>query len=178
VGTDRATRWVALGDGGHGIEESFRVHFPRAVRILDFYHAAGHLADPAKAPHGPGTEAAEGLTGQWSHRLKHEGGGPVLQILEGLDLSGRSATVVEVHRRVTQYVRNHVERMDYPRYRAEGGRIGSGPIEAACKTVVNERMKRSGMRRGEGGADALCHLRALFKSESSRWDAFWRHSIN
>ncbi len=178
VGMDRATQWVALSDGGSGIEEFFRVYFPRAVRVLDFYHAAEHLADLAKAVHGPGTEAAEELTGQWGHRLKHEGGGPMLQSLEALDLSGRSATVVEVHRQVTQYVRNHVERMDYPRYRAEGWQIGSGHIEAACKTVVNERMKRSGMRWGEDGADAVCHLRALFKSESGQWDAFWGHSIN
>ena len=68
--------------------------------------------------------------------------------------------------------------MDYPRYQASGWQIGSGHIEAACKTVVNERLKRSGMRWGEDGADAVCHLRALFKGEAEQGEAFWTPSIN
>jgi hypothetical protein len=63
-------------------------------------------------------------------------------------------------------------------YVASGWQIGSGHIEAACKTVVNERLKRSGMRWGEDGADAVCHLRALFKGDAEQWDAFWACSIN
>jgi hypothetical protein len=63
--------------------------------------------------------------------------------------------------------------MDYPGYRAKGWQIGSGPVESACKAVVGQRLKGSGMRWGEDGADAVCHLRALFRSEASQWDAFW-----
>jgi hypothetical protein len=78
----------------------------------------------------------------------------------------------------TQYVRNHQDRMDYPSYRAAGWQIGSGHIEAACKSVVNERLKRSGMRWGEDGADAVCHLRALFKGDDEQWEAFWASPIS
>lgn len=63
--------------------------------------------------------------------------------------------------------------MNYPAYRARGWLLGSGPVEAACKQVVNQRLKGSGMRWLESGADAVCHLRALFRSERSQWDACW-----
>jgi hypothetical protein len=65
-----------------------------------------------------------------------------------------------------------MHRMDYPAYRANGWQIGSGPVESACKQV-GQRLKGSGMRWGEAGADGLCHLRALFRSEKGQWDAFW-----
>jgi len=173
VGLGRADVWVALTDGGSGLEEFMRVYFPRAELVLDFYHAAEHLNELAKAL-SPGDEgrAAEVAAG-WCHALKHEGGAAVLARLEGLDLRGKGAEARECHRQVVGYVRNNVGRMDYPRYRAEGWLIGSGHVEAACKAVVGQRLKGNGMRWGEGGADAVCHLRALFKSEPGQWEAFW-----
>jgi hypothetical protein len=178
VGMDRVAQWVALTDGGNGLDNFMDVHFPRAVRILDFYHAAEHLGDLAKAYLGGDAAAAEELTQQWSHHMKHEGGAAILATLEGLDLTGRSPAAHEAHRLVTGYVRNSLHRMDYPRYQKEGWQIGSGHIEAACKTVVNQRLKQSGMRWGSDGADAVCQLRALYEGESSQWDAFWERSIN
>lgn len=178
VGLDRAEQWVALTDGGNGLDDFMDVHFPRAQRILDFYHAAEHLGDLAKAYLGGNADAAEELTEEWSHQMKHEGGATVLATLEALDLQGRCPAATEAHRLVTGYVRKNLHRMDYPRYRKEGWQIGSGHIEAACKTVVNQRMKQSGMRWGCDGADAVCHLRALYEGEESQWDAFWERSIN
>jgi len=178
VGMDRAQQWVALSDCGSGVDDLLRVNFPRAVRIADFYHVAEHLGDLAKAWHPGDPEAAKALSDGWCHTLKHEGGPATLAVLEALDRAGRSEAAIEVHRQVTRYVRNHQARMDYPSYVASGWQIGSGHIEAACKSVVNERLKRSGMRWGEGGADAVCHLRALFKGDAEQWDAFWTPSIN
>jgi hypothetical protein len=178
VGMGRAQQWVAVTDCGSGVEEFLRVNFPRAVRIADFFHVAEHLGDLAKAWHIGAPEAAQDQLERWAHALKHEGGGAILAELRALDRAGRSEAAVEVHRQVTQYIGNHADRMDYPTYRAEGWQIGSGHIEAACKTVVNERLKRSGMRWGEEGADAVCHLRALFKGDAEQWEAFWNPSIN
>jgi hypothetical protein len=178
VGMDRADQWVALSDCGSGVEDFLRVNFPRAVRIADFYHVAEHLGDLAKAWNPGDPEAAKDLAGGWCHTLKHEGGVAALAELKALDRGGRSEAALEVHRQVTQYIDNHVDRMDYPGYQAAGWQIGSGHIEAACKTVVNERLKRSGMRWGEEGADAVCHLRALFKGDAEQWEAFWNPSIN
>jgi hypothetical protein len=178
VGMDRAVQWVALSDCGSGIDDFLRVNFPRAVRIADFYHVAEHLGDLAKAWHVGDPEAAEEQAGRWAHTLKHEGGRAILAELEALDRGGRSESAVEAHRQVRQYLGSHADRMDYPSYRAAGWQIGSGHIEAACKTVVNERLKRSGMRWGEDGADAVCHLRALFKGDAEQWEEFWSPSIH
>ena len=71
-----------------------------------------------------------------------------------------------------------LHRRDYPRYQAEGWQIGSGHIEAACKTVVNQRLKQSRMRWEGDGADAVCHLRALYEGKPGQWDAFWERAIN
>jgi hypothetical protein len=178
VGMDRAEQWVALTDGGNGLDDFMEVNFPRAVRILDFYHAAEHLSDFAKIYCGSDLTTAEEMSEEWSHELKHQGGHALLATLEGLNLRGRADAIREAHRLVTGYVRNNLHRMDYPSYREQGWQIGSGHIEAACKTVVNQRLKQSGMRWGTDGADAVCHLRALYEGENSQWDAFWARSIN
>jgi len=67
--------------------------------------------------------------------------------------------------------------MDYPDYLAKGWQIGSGPVEAACKTVVGNRLKGGGMRWGEPGANAVCHLRAVYLSEPTCWRRFWSGSL-
>lgn len=173
VGLDAADVWVGLTDGGNGLDEFLRVYFPRAELVLDFYHAAQHLNELARAL-CPGDDAAAGaLAGPWCHQLKHEGGAAVLATLEGIDLRGRKAEARERYRLVTGYVRANLFRMDYPRYRANGWLIGSGHVESARKGVVGLRLKGAGMRWSEAGADAVCHLRALFKSEKGQWDAFW-----
>lgn len=173
VGMDRAEVWVALTDGGAGLEEFMGVYFPRAECVLDFYHAAEHLNDLAKAFYPSDQDKATELAGSWCHTLKHEGGMALLTELQGLDLRGRTASAREAYRREVGYVRHNLHRMDYPRYLADGWLIGSGHVESACKGVVGQRLKGNGMRWREEGADAVCHLRALFKSEKGQWEAFW-----
>jgi hypothetical protein len=174
VGMDQAERWVALSDGGSGLEDFLRVQFPRVEAIiLDFYHVAEYVAQLAKAWH-PGQEArAEAWRHELCERLKTEGGGPVLETLQGLDLRGRSAAAKECRREVVRYFENQKTRMDYPTYLAKGWQIGSGPVESACKTVVGQRLKGGGKRWGEDGANAVCHLRALFRSDAGQWEGFW-----
>lgn len=173
VGVSKADRCIALTDGASGLEPFVRHNFPQAKLILDFYHASEHLAALARVLHPDPAEFAKQHS-EWCHQLKHEGGTAMLATLEQLDLTGRSGAVMEEHRKQTQYVRNNVHRMDYPTYLARGWQIGSGPVESACKRVVNLRLKGPGMRWGSPGADAICHLRALFLSEPTQWDAFWQ----
>src|SRR5690606_28225993 len=81
VNVDRAERWIAVSDGGAGIEDWLRANFPRVEAVvLDFYHAAGHLCDWAKALH-PREADAERAGREWCHRLRHEGGVVVLAAL-------------------------------------------------------------------------------------------------
>jgi hypothetical protein len=173
VGMDRAERWIALSDGGAGLEGWLGANFGRLdAVILDFFHAAEYLGALARALH-PGDEAARGdWLRDWCGRLKREGGAAVLEGLRGLAVRGREAR--EAYAEVVRYFGNQAHRMDYPSYVAKGWAIGSGPVEAACKTVVGQRMKGAGMRWGAEGADAVCHLRALFRSGDRQWDAYWR----
>jgi hypothetical protein len=178
IGWDEAEQQIALSDGGSGLEDFLRKSFPLAVCILDFWHAKEHLVELSVSWFGPDETARKNWLDQQCHRLKHEGGQAVLDQLEAMDVDGRSEAVREVHREQTQYFRNHVHKMDYPTYRKNGWQIGSGPVEAACKSVVAERLKCSGMRWGADGADAVCHLRALWLSEPNQWDTFWRDHPN
>ena len=66
------------------------------------------------------------------------------------------------------YLERNAHRMEYPGYLAHGGCIGSGAVESACKTVVGQRLKLAGMRWGEDGAHAVCHLRALYRGEKGQ----------
>jgi hypothetical protein len=180
VGMERADLWIALTDGGNGLEDFVRENFgrPDLVVILDFWHAAEYLADLAKALHPGDEDQSTALKDQWCHTMKHEGGAAVLAVLRGLELPKRRPTVATAYEEAVRYLGNNVHRMDYPRYVAEGWQIGSGSVESACKTVVGQRLKLAGMRWGEDGTDEVCHLRSLFKSEPSQWAAFWRRSVN
>jgi hypothetical protein len=171
VGMEAAEQWIALSDGGNGLEEFFDVHFPRAVKILDFQHVAEHLGTFAKQfRSGP---LAQRLWAAWCHTLKHAGGATMIRVLERLDRKKMTPAVQEGHAGLLNYLRKNVERMEYPRYLKRGWQIASGAVESACKTVVNQRLCLGGMRWGEEGSDAVAHLRALYRSDADQWEAFW-----
>ena len=176
VGLDRAEVWVALTDGGAGLEDFVRLNFPRVgAVILDFYHAAEYLAQLAAALFPADELAALEQTKAWSRLLRDEGGDVMIGVLEAWAWPSRSG-LAAVREDVLGYFRNQVARMDYPSYEANGWYIGSGAVESACKTVVGQRLKGSGMRWGEHGSHAVCHVRALYRSEHTQWTDFWRRS--
>lgn len=178
VGMDRAEVWIGLTDGGNGLEEFVRKNFPRdPVLILDFWHAADYLTELAKALHPDDEEARQAQVTGWCHIMKHEGGQRILEVLREHPFPRKKA-VQEKYAEVVNYFNNNLHRMDYPSYLAKGWMIGSGAIESACKTVVGQRLKQAGMRWREYGTDTVCHLRALFRSEASQWQAFWRRQLN
>lgn len=178
VGWDDAEQQIALSDGGAGLEEFFRKNFPLAECVLDFWHASEHLTELGLALY-PDDEARRKQTvGDWCHRLKHEGGLSMVRRLAALDLAAHPPAAREAHADCLRYFQNHQHRMDYPRYLANGWQIGSGPVESACKTVVANRLKGSGMRWGSDGSDAVCHLRALYLSQPGQWEAFWKNYPN
>jgi hypothetical protein len=177
VGLDQAEVWVAISDGGAGLEDFLRENFPKVQAvILDFYHAAEHLAKLTKALHPSDEEKALAQTKAWSRVLRDEGGEVMIAVLESWDWPAVRG-LATVRAEVLGYFRNQVHRMDYPTYEANGWFIGSGAVESACKTVVGQRMKGSGMRWSETGAHAVCHVRALYRSEHSQWTAFWERFL-
>jgi hypothetical protein len=177
VGIDQAHQVIALTDGGNGLENCLlnvlgglaqRIEF-----ILDFWHVSEHLQEFANLFISDEEKRRQQVQ-SWCHRLKHDGGEALLQELHTIDLTNASAATLGNHSQLTGYVQNNLHRMDYPRYLSRGWQIGSGKVESACKTVVGERLKRSGMRWREAGTTALCQLRALYKSEPNRWQYFWK----
>lgn len=178
VGWDEAEQQIAISDGGNGLENFFRKNFPRAECILDFWHAAEHLTELGLALYPDDETQRQERVAAWCHRLKHEGGLPMLRTLAALDMSDRAPAARAAHVECVRYFQNHQHRMDYPRYLANGWQIGSGPVESACKTVVANRLKGSGMRWGQDGSKAVCHLRALYLSQPGQWEAFWKNYPN
>lgn len=178
VGMDHAEVWIALTDGGAGLEDFMATNFPRvSAVILDFWHAAEYLAKLAKVLHASDEEQAKVQTEQWSRILKEEGGTAMIAVLEEWDWPERVVGLKPTREEVLTYFRNQEGRMDYPTYEANGWYIGSGAVESACKTVVAQRMKGAGMRWRERGAHEVCHVRALYRSEPGQWQSFWQRDI-
>ena len=180
VGMQRADVWIALSDGGSGLEALLQSHFNRAdlVVILDFYHAASYVQALARALHPDDEVAAAGQAERWCRLLKEEGGAVTLAVLRQWDWPPRQSRELRAQRAVVEeYFDKNLHRMEYPEYQAQGWQIGSGVVESACKTVVGQRLKGAGMRWGEDGAHALCHVRALYRSEKGQWEAFWQRQF-
>lgn len=179
VGLADADLVIGLTDGGQGLEDCLIDVLGGLARrielILDFYHATEHLREFVKILL-PSEDQRRQQVETWCHLLKHRGGAALLVELESIDLACASMAVREGHRLLTGYLRANLHRTDYPRYLANGWQIGSGMIEAACKTVVGQRLKESGMRWRPPGTTAMCQLRALYKSQTELWDHYWRHA--
>jgi len=176
VGWLNAERQIALSDGGNGLEDFVKRFFPKAVCILDFWHAKEYLVELGQSHYSEDEAARKAWLDDMCHRLKHEGGPAVRKLLEEMDLASASAKAREQHHDTLRYFRNHEHRMDYPTYVRNGWQIGSGPVESACKTVVGNRLKGGGMRWGKDGSDAVSHLRGLYLSEPACWESFWNTS--
>jgi hypothetical protein len=172
LGLGRAEQLLAISDAGNGLEEALRRHFrDDLVCILDWYHASEHLHAYARCRPGGEGEVA----GVWVKRMKdilYEQGGCALVKELRQEPAPAAAEVAEELRKLVNYFAGNEHRTDYPSYRAKGWDIGSGPTEAACK-VVGARLKESGMRWLEAGAEKVGPLRALYLSGPETWDAFW-----
>ena len=171
-GVDRALEVVILGDGARWIRHVVEDHFPNAVQIVDLYHAREHLWNVANAVHGSGTPQGAAWAKQADELLSHGKIEELVQMIEKLPsipaLPGASRSIPEIE---ADYFLSNAERMRYPTFRAKGMHIGSGIAEAACKTVVSTRAKKSGMRWTPDGLDAVLALRTSVLNQS--YDSFW-----
>ena len=175
VGLDDAEVWIALTDGGNGLEPFMETNFPRVEAVIvDYWHASEYVAKLAQALHQDDAEGAQVQTQEWKRLLKEEGGWALLAVWDEWEWPTRPVGFREVLDEVLGYFRNQAHRMEYPEYEANGWYIGSGAVESACKTVVGSRLKGAGMRWSEGGAHAMCYVRALYRSEPGQWEAFWQ----
>ena len=164
-GFEQAGRRVVLGDGALWIWNLADENFPGAIQIVDLYHAKGHLWDVAKAIYGAGSDLAE----QWAKKRRDElDEGKIDDILAALRLH---VDANDEARKCFDYVTRNRHRMNYPAFRAHGLCVGSGVVEAGCKTAIGARCKRAGMHWTVAGADAIIALRCC--KLSGRFEDFW-----
>jgi hypothetical protein len=152
-----AQRCVFLGDGAAWVWELARVNFPQTIQILDYYHAAQPAGDWAKALYGEETPQAIRVAKQWRRLLLCERLDRVLTTARAaLPEGGERRKSAE---REIAYFEKNRERMRYATFRKLGLFIGSGIVEAGCKTVVGKRLKNSGMFWSIEGATNILTLR-------------------
>jgi hypothetical protein len=172
-GLSHAQQVVVLGDGVPWIWKLVAEHFPGAVEIVDLYHAKEHVWDVAHAVFGAGTLQ----TSRWAAHacsLLEEGQSEALvAAISALPpISPAPGQARSLPQRAVDYFTTNAERMRYPVFRAQGMHLGSGIAEAACKTIVSTRAKRSGMRWTPEGLDALLPVRTAVLNGA--YDSLWQ----
>jgi hypothetical protein len=163
---------VFLGDGAAWVWELARVNFPMAVFILDFFHAAEHLEWLAEALFGEKNEQSKTQWEQWAKLLKEQPDGLEIVLREARHALPRRGKRREAALKQIGYFESNTHRMRYAEYQARGLFIGSGVIEAGCKTVIGRRLKQSGMFWGVAGAQNVLDIRCLL--ENRQFDLFWQ----
>jgi len=152
---------VFLGDGAPCNWKIASELFPEAIAILDFWHVSEHLGELSKELYRQDDEKQKALGKRWVDdrlsALKRKGPKSLM-----LALKRRRCTTAaqrEAVRKELHYFKANQARMDYPAHIAAGRMIGSGPVEAACKSVTGGRLKGTGMRWSVDGADATLAVR-------------------
>jgi hypothetical protein len=154
-------------DGAKWIWRQKELHDPDSKEIVDYIHASEYLEKIANAIHGEDTDRASKCFGCMKNMLRKCGGEPVLSALREFS---QTHALKELAEAITYYQNNHA-RMDYPAYESEGYHITSSTVESACRHVVGDRLKRSGMRWTMQGAQKITLLRLKWKN--GKWKDYW-----
>ena len=163
VGIRAQDQVVVLGDGAEWIDQTAAWLYPKALRILDYYHASERIWAVAQARWGASSAAAQGWAPGKLSQLK---GGQCKQAIAALRrLKVSSEEGKSVQRAAVNYLRVRQGQMRYGEYQAAGLPIGSGAVESTCKQMVTARCKQAGMRWSEAGADAMLALRSFVLNE-------------
>jgi hypothetical protein len=169
-----AARVVLLVDGAAGLANMGRLCFPTAIQIVDFYHALEHAGRVLVALLGDKEHPQyKKRLGRWARRLLQDGVQRL--IAETRQECAHQSRAQEIEKELAYFVSN-VARMQYGSFRKQGFFIGSGVIEAGCKTIIGARCKQSGMFWGKLGAQNILALRCVHAS--GRLDPFWKERLN
>jgi hypothetical protein len=178
-GLRQASTVLVLGDGGNWIDPLSAREQLHDQRIVDYYHAAEHLHEAARAALGRDAPEAPALARQLKEALWD---GQVEQVIARLKVQAQrlgppqESDGPEHPRRVLAnnvgYFQTHRGHMDYPTYRRNGWPIGSGVTEAAVKQF-NKRVKGTEQFWSLPGVEAILSLRAMWLSQDDRWRRYW-----
>jgi hypothetical protein len=171
-GWGRAGKKVVMGDGAEWIWNLAEQHFPGAIQIVDLYHARQHLWELVRRLHANDEVKQKAWTKVHQRRLLDKG--KIEKLVGALrSIVSTNPEVVEKIRIEADYFERNAPRMRYPKFRHQHLFVGSGVIEAGCKTVIGSRLKQSGMFWTVRGANAIvalrcCHLNGRFEDY---WEA-------
>lgn len=157
-GWSRAEKKVVIGDGAEWIWNLADQHFPGAIQIVDLYHARQHLWDLARKLYPNDAPAQKKWLGL--HQKRWLDKGKIKKLVASLRATASTHTeVLDKLRTEADYFETHAQRMRYPKFRKQHLFVGSGVIEAGCKTVIGGRLKQSGMFWTVCGANSILALR-------------------
>ena len=170
-GLKRAQKVCVIGDGAPWIWNITDEQFFGATQIIDFYHAREHYWNVARAMFG----CEKGKISSWTDKRRKElDQGDVEQVIEAIKhLSPSTDQGKEVLEREIGYFGKNKSRMRYNEFRRQGLFVGSGVVEAGCRTVIGQRLKQSGMHWTVRGANNIISLRCCILS--NRWEDFWEY---
>jgi hypothetical protein len=173
-GLGTAPKVVLLIDGAEGLAHMGTLCFKDAVQIVDFFHALEHAGAVLRALLGSKEHPEYKVRlNRWADRLREdEVEGLIAEARDQANRLGRAEVVEEE----LGYFVNNVARMQYGTFRQQGFFIGSGVIEAGCKTVIGARCKQSGMFWSVPGAEKVLAFRCIHAS--SRIGEFWKYRLN
>jgi hypothetical protein len=166
----RAAKKVVMGDGAEWIWNLAEQHFPGAVQIVDLYHARQHLWELARKLH-PNDEVNQKA---WikAHQRRLLDKGKIEKLVVSLrSIDSGNSEVADKIRTEAEYFDRNAARMRYPEFRRQHLFVGSGVIEAGCKTVIGSRLKQSGMFWTVRGANAIIALRCCHLN--NRFEDYW-----
>jgi len=168
-GLFEAKRVVVLGDGADWIKNIAQTHFGFATHIIDLYHAREHLVGLCKLFFERDLTRLNRYKDRWWGLL--DGGHIEKLIEEASALLPKDKRAGKDARREIGYFEKNKDRMRYAQFKAQGLFVGSGVIEAGCKTVIGQRLKQSGMEWTVRGANAIIALRCT--TISGRTEEYW-----
>jgi len=168
-GLYKARKVVVLGDGARWIRGLAELHFPMATQIVDLYHAKEHISNLCKLLFGSNENRITHHRIRWWTDLEDGNVEKIareakIKLPDDPELRKKAETEIA-------YFEENKERMRYANFREQGLFVGSGVVEAGCKTIVGQRLKQSGMEWSVPGANSILSLRC--NHLSSRMEDFW-----
>ena len=168
-GLTQAQQAVVLGDGAEWVKNLAQMHFPEATFIIDLYHARQHVSELCKILFTSNEKRIGHQRIRWWTDLDDAKVDKIIrQAQQQLphDAEAKKKAEIEIH-----YLEKNKEYMRYAEFRAQGLFVGSGVVEAGCKTLIGQRLKQSGMEWSARGANAIISIRSIIKS--NRLEDYW-----
>ena len=170
-GLQHARQVCILGDGAEWIWNIADDHFPGAQQIADLYHAREHLWELARAFYPTDEKRLRVWTQARCEELDR---GDIESVIRAIRrLRPRSNELQKICHRTIGYYTNNEHRMHYQEFRQKAFFIGSGVLEAGCRTIIGQRLKLSGMHWTVRGSNNIVTLRCCIFSR--RWEDFWAY---